>query len=306
MAEQFQVLVGRPGASRRIALVGIPHDAASTLGRPGARYAPAEIRRALGWFLNRVRDGRVYDVEAGRIVAFTDLVVEDHGDVPVPAHDHLRVLETAREKLESLLADDVFVIATGGDHSVSLAGLRAFSARARGSLGIIQVDAHLDLVDENFRQGRYSGSSPMRRALELGPYRPQNLVQVGVRSFNYPDQFEFIQAQGIRQLPAAAIHAAGAREAGRQALTWARQGTGGVYLTIDVDALDPAFAPGTGADEPGGLTSAQLLELVRLLAPRVGVMDVVEVNPMADRGGVTSTLAAQAIFTAIVARAAEG
>lgn len=304
MADEPRLLFGTPGAPQRIALVGIPYDAAQTLGRPGARYAPAEVRKYLEWSRMRIRENRVYDVTAGRMVSFAGVAVEDHGDVPIAAHDHLRVLDTARAKVEELLAGGAFVITVGGDDSTTIAGLGALAGVASGPLELIMLDAHLDLVDENFRQGKYSGSSPARRALEMGPYRPERLVQIGVRGFNYPDQFEFIQAQGIRHIPAAAVHARGAAEAARQALEWA--GDGGIFLSLDVDALDPAFAPGSGWDEPGGLTSAQVLELVRLLAPRARVFNVVETNPAYDRNGVTANLVALCIFTAIAARAADG
>jgi formiminoglutamase/agmatinase len=164
----------------------------------------------------------------------------------------------------------------------------------------------LDLVEENPRQGRYSGSSPMRRALEMGRFQPRNLVQVGVRGFNYPDQYEFIAREQIHHITASKVHSMGALAAAEQALEWASSGGAKVYLTFDMDALDYSCAPGTGADEGGGLTSAQILQFMRIAAPRVDAMDIVEVNPMADQQDATSGLAAQIIFTVIAARVGVG
>lgn len=299
----MKLLFGSEDANRRISLFGIPYDTSATLGRPGARYAPDRIRTALRWNLNRVRGG-VYDVEQRRIVSFAAAAVVDHGDIAVAGHDHLETLGRAQTLMSELLADGSFPIVLGGDHSVSLPLLRAFHDHFSGPLGIIQLDAHLDLVDENPRQGRYSGSSQMRRALEFGRFAPTRLVQVGVRGFNYPDQYDFIAEQGIQHLTAGEVHAIGGVAAARRALELAGAREHPVFFTIDVDCLDPAFAPGTGGDEPGGLTSAQVLEFVREVAPAVQAMDIVEVNPMADRGDITSVLAAQLIFTAITSRMA--
>ena len=298
------LLIGAQDATRRIALFGIPYDTSATLGRPGARYAPDRIRAALRWNLYRVRDGGVYDVERRQVVRFDDAAVSDHGDIFVSGHDHLATLERARVMMREILSAGSFPIVLGGDHSVSLPLLQAFHEHFPGPLGIIQLDAHLDLVDENPRQGRYSGSSQMRRALEFGRFVPSRLVQVGVRGFNYPDQYDYIAQQGIQHLTAGEVHAMGGRAAAMRALELAGAGEAPVFFTLDVDCLDPAFAPGTGADEPGGLTSAQVLEFVRTVAPAVQAMDIVEVNPMADQSDVTSTLAAQFVFTAITARLA--
>lgn len=298
------LLVGTASAGRRMGLFGVPYDTSASLGRPGARYAPARIREALRWNLNRVRDGAVFDVEARRLVRFDDVALWDYGDVVVSGHDHLATLDRARRRMAELLEPGVFPIVMGGDHSVSLPLLQAFHDHYDGPLGIIQMDAHLDLVDESPTQGRYSGSSQIRRALEMGRYHPERLVQVGVRGFNYPDHYAYVAGQGIRQITAAEVHERGGQGAAEAALESAASGGARVYLTLDLDCLDPAFAPGTGADEPGGLTSAQVLAFVRRTITRVQALDIVEVNPLADRRETTSALAAQIIFTAVAARAA--
>jgi len=300
------VLLGNEGSARRIGLFGVPYDSPTSLGRPGARYAPERIRGALRWNLHRVRDGAFYDVEGRSLVRLDGLALLDFGDSGVIGYDHAASLEEARRLAAEVLDSGTFPLALGGDHAVSAPLLKAFHDRFEGPLGILHVDAHLDLVDENPVQGRYSGSSPMRRALELGRFRPGNLVQVGVRGFNYPDQYEYIQSQGIHHITASEVHEMGGLEAAARALEYASAGGARVYLSLDMDALDYPFAPGTGADEGGGLTSSQVLRFIRAVAPRIDGMDIVETNPVFDRQDVTSGLAAQIVFTVLSARAAAG
>ncbi|HPU01277.1 MAG: agmatinase family protein [Firmicutes bacterium] len=301
-----KIFFGAADAPKRIAILGVPFDSASTLGWPGARYAPARIRTALGWNLNRVQDGAFYDVDAGRVICMNDYAVVDYGDCFVHGADHLKTLENARQLMAAALQAGAFPIALGGAHEVSIPLLQAFHDCTEGPLGIIHVDAHLDLVDENPRQGRHSGSSPMRRALEMGRYSPQRLVQVGVRGFNYAHQYDYIQRMGIHHVTASRFHEIGAKEAAQLALEKAAAGGARVYLSLDIDVFDYPFAPGAGADEAGGLISAQVLQFLREVAPHIGAMDIVEVNPLIDRRDVTSSLAAQIIFTVIAARVAAG
>jgi agmatinase len=301
-----KLLFGKPDAPRRIALLGVPFDSASTLGRPGARYAPARIRTALGWNLNRVRNGAFYDVEAERIVRLDGYAVEDYGDIFIAGYDQIETLKNAQQAMTDVLRSGAFPIVLGGDHEVSIPLLQAFHDHQDKHLGIIHVDAHLDLLDESPQQGRFSGSSPMRRALEMGRFLPKNLVQVGVRGFNYPDQYDYIVSQGIHHLSASKVHAIGGHAAAERALEIASAGNASIYLTLDMDALDYAFAPGTGADESGGLNSAQILQFMRVVAPHVDAMDIVEVNPLTDQQDATSGLAAQIIFTVISSRVSAG
>lgn len=293
---------GNAQAQQRIGLFGIPYDTPAGLGQPGARYAPEAVRKALRWPVMRVRDGTVFDVEGERLVSFGDCAFLDYGDIDVSGHDHLGTLSEAAKLMGQVLSVGDFPIAIGGDHSTTLPLLQAFHDYFEGPLGIIHVDAHLDLVDENPRQGRYSGSSQIRRAMEMERYSPTRLVQVGVRGFNYPDQYEYVVGNAVTHITAARFHAMGASAAAVEALGIASSGGAKVFLTIDIDVLDPCCAPGSGADEPGGLTSSQLLSFVRELAPHVQAMDVVEINPMRDLHDVTATVGAYLVMTATVAR----
>lgn len=260
------------------------------------------MRQALSWFWNRVREGRVFHVDGGRVLDFGLVDFRDYGDVEVPAWDHERALRRIADAVGGVLADGRVPIAVGGDHSVTYGCLLAAARAVRGHLGLIQVDAHLDLLDDSPRQGRFSGSSWLRRALELESYRGRNVVQIGVRGYNYAEHHAFVQQQGILQVTSRQLAEEGPAAVARRALARAREGTEAVYLTLDIDAVDSPFGPGSGWMEPGGLTSQQLLELVWHLAPAVHFFDVTEVNPAYDVHGMTAGLAARAIFDFMAAR----
>lgn len=301
----LHILCGNPKASKRIALIGVPFDSAASISKPGSRYAPAKIRTALiDWNIFRVQDGTFYDVDAGRLIRMDDYAFIDYGDCFINGADHLQTFKNARNLMTDALKEGAFPIAMGGAHEISIPLLQAFHDYQDGPLGIIHMDAHLDLVDENQRQGRLSGSSPMRRALEMGRYGPKRLVQVGVRGFNYAEQYEYIQRMGIHHISAAKMHEIGAKEAAKIALEKATACGARVYLSLDIDAIDYAFAPGTGSEESGGLTSAQVLQFMRIVAPYIGAMDIVEVNPLIDQQDATSILASQIIFTVMAERIA--
>jgi agmatinase len=164
-----------------------------------------------------------------------------------------------------------------------------------GSVAVIHFDAHFDLLDESARQGRFSHSSGMRRSLELGRVNAASSIQVGIRHFNFPRSREFAEAAGLEQVTARRFHELGAAAVSARILERVERADHVVW-SFDIDVVDPAHAPGAGAHEPGGLTSAQTIECVRLLAPRCDAFAITEVNPMKDVGEMTSTLAAYLVF----------
>ncbi len=157
-------------------------------------------------------------------------------------------------------------------------------------MGLIQGDAHNDLMHFSDRQGSYSGSSGMRRSLELERLAGPNLVQVGLRGYATVEQYEIGLEKGVRRIGATAFARMGPEAVAQQALAWAGEGTEAIYLTVDLDVLNPGEAPGTGWPEPGGLTGQQLLDLVRCLAPQVAAFDIAELNPVYDSPARTTAL----------------
>jgi len=285
----------------RFAIIGFPWDFGASLGRPGARHGPEEIRRSAAWNLNRIRQDRVWDVEGGRIVDLSAVEISDRGDVPISAHDTEATFGRVQAQVAEALAEQQLPIVLGGDHSISLPPISALAA-VRERVGIVQLDAHLDLVDFDPRQGSFSQSSQIRRALELPQMDARRLIQVGLRGLNYPEMHDFCRAQGITQLTAAEALDAGAEAVAERCLTVAGADGAAIYLTLDIDALDPASAPGAGAHEHGGLTPRFVSALIRRLAPTVEAFDIAEVNPLFDVHGMTANLASKLIWDLILAR----
>jgi len=292
---------GAAPARHRFSVIGFPWDFGSSLGRPGARYGPEEIRKSAAWNLNRIREGRVWDVEGGQVVDLNAVEIADQGDVEIAAHDTELTFQRAQAMVTEALAGDRFPIVLGGDHAISLPPIRALAA-ARQRIGIVQLDAHLDLVDFSPRQGSLSQSNQIRRALELPQMSAARLIQVGLRGLNYPEYADFCRQQGITQLTAGEALEQGAEAVAARCLDVAGADGAAIYLTLDIDALDPSSAPGAGAHEHGGLTPRFVSALIRRLAPAVSAFDIAEVNPMFDLHGMTSNLASKLMWDLILAR----
>lgn len=267
-----------------VALLGIPFDGGSSY-RPGSRFAPREIRQHSSLI-------RPYN-PALQVSPFEVLRVADVGDVdvnPIGIEDTFVRVEQA---VGALLDAKVIPLCVGGDHSLSLPLLRAV-VRRHGPVGMVHVDSHQDMWEEYFGN-KYFHGTPFRRAVEEGLLDTKRVLQIGIRGPVYAEaDFDFARRNGIRWVTAPQL----AREGLGWVIDQLRAVHGGpVYLSFDVDGVDPAFAPGTGTPEVGGLTSREALELVRALVgvPLVGA-DVVEVSPPYDHAGITALLAANIVF----------
>lgn len=285
---------------RPLAILGVPFDGAATLGWPGARYAPAEVRENLSWMTQRVEDGLIYWIDRDAVVPFSADRIEDAGDVAVIPHDLMATLAATRDRVRALSGDGRIPVVVGGDDSILFPAVGGVHDALPGTVAVVHFDAHLDLTDGNPRQGTHSQSSGMRRALELERVDPRRCVQVGTRNFNFPSSKAFIDRVGLTEIPAARVHAEGMAAA----IATIERVTGEadhLVVAVDVDVLDPAHAPGVGWHEPGGLTTRQLLDALLALAPRADGWCFNEVNPMTDARSQTSILAANLIFQVAVA-----
>lgn len=283
------------------AILGFPWDGGASLGRPGARYAPKAIREALEWFQNRIIDQQVYHVEKRKLIDLKASSFFDQGDIDIVAYSAEKTMQKAEERISQILSEGLFPFILGGDHSISYPGIKALHDSTSGEIGIIQFDAHLDLVDDSPIQGKFSQSSQMRRALELPRVKPQHIIQIGVRSYNYPWYQDYLQQNPIVQITAKEVHQKPSHELIQQVFN-ALQSVEKIYLTFDIDVLDPAYAPGTGANESGGLTPVQCFDLLDELYTRVDMMDIAEVNPLYDHQEITSSLAAKIVFDCYTSR----
>jgi len=228
------------------------------------------------------------------VAPFDRLNVADVGDIDAPPVSIEKCYDAVETRIGSLVDAGARPIVIGGDHSITLPVLRAL-ARRRGPLALVQFDAHIDTWDEYFG-GKYFHGTPFRRAIEERIVDPKRFIQVGIRGPMYgEDDFDFHREHGITMVDIEQVKERGA--------AWAigeihRVATGGAYMTFDIDAVDPAFAPGTGTPEVGGLTSHEAQRLVRGLAglSLVGG-DIVEVAPPFDGPGqITALLAANLMF----------
>jgi agmatinase len=253
-----------------VAIVGAPTDDLVS-DRPGARFGPRAIRAAgcpAGPHLE------------ARIDAFAELHVLDFGDAPVLPADPVRTHEAIERTVDQVIDAGALPVVLGGDHSITEPVVRAL-ARRRGPVGLVHFDTHTDTGETVFGVSLSHGT-PMLRLVEAGDVDPARYVQIGLRGY-WPGEPEFSwQAdKGITSLFMHDVRDRGIRAVIEDAV--AVMGGGPAYLTVDVDVLDPAFAPGTGTPEPGGMTPTDLLWAVREVATRVNLVgaDVVEVAPTA-------------------------
>jgi agmatinase len=255
----------------RVGVLGIPFDANSSFIRGPAR-APGAIRRALS-----SEAGNTYS-ERGVEVWPSDAVV-DHGDLRVPARAGVRAPIDAIERgVTEALTDTPQLLSLGGDHAVTYPVLRAVAKRW-GPIALLQFDAHPDLYPD-YEGNPYSHASPMARILEEGLVG--RLVQVGIRS-GTPEQSELARRHRVEVHPARSL----------PQLPRLRFSTP-VYVSIDIDGIDPAFAPGVSHPEPGGLSVRHVLDVIAALrAPCIVGADVVELNPRRDPTGLTALVAAK-------------
>ena len=277
------------------------YDTTTSKGYPGARYAPEQIRKSLQWIKNRIEDGMLFDVEADRLIDMSKFEIKDYGDTDkISRYDNKKALDEIKSNIDKIYEEGYSPILLGGDHSTGWPGIKALHDNTKGKIGIIHVDSHLDLVKESPIQGLYSGSSQMRRASELERISAENFVQIGMRSYNSPEHYHFIKDSKITLIPANQVLETSIEEVAKKALEVASRGTDHIYMSVDIDVLDSAFAPGSGANEPGGLTSYQLFKFVKLVAPYIDAIDIVEVNPLMDYNNMTSIVASKLLFDYII------
>jgi len=277
-------------------LLGVPYDGQSTLGYPGSRDAPERVRRCAGWINMRIEGGKIYCLETNEEYEVGDKLLVDRGDLDVYPHDVLATFASTVHGVRDTIAGGRVPIVIGGDDSILFPVAQGVHDALPGRIGIVHFDAHLDLMDESPRQGRYSQSSGMRRALELERVSPRDCIQLCERHFNFPASGRFKRENGLVHLSARDVLKMGPQETVRHALEHTA-GANHLFLSFDIDAIDPAYAPGAGAHEPGGISSAEALEMVELLAPHCAAMAITEVNPATDHVDQTSMLAAYLAFS---------
>jgi guanidinopropionase len=281
----FRLPLLKDPAAADIALIGLPWDGGTT-NRPGTRHGPRDIRTMSTLIRPYHHVTRTSPYEQCRVADFGDAPVN-----PIDIADTLRVVEAFYGPFH---AAGVTPLTAGGDHLITLPVLRAIARN--GPVGLIQFDAHSDTNDSYFGGHRYTHGTHVRRGIEEGLIDPKRTVQIGIRGTRYsPGGNDFSEAQGIRTITIEEFFSLGVEAVVKEIRRVI--GGGPAYLTFDVDAIDPAYAPGTGTPEVGGYSVFQAQQMVRGLAglDLIGG-DVVEVSPPFDLTGNTALVGATIMF----------
>ncbi len=286
-----------------VAILGAPVDIGAT-NRPGARLGPRAIRHA-GYFGAPNTD--LYHIGL-RVHPTRVLRIVDFGDAPCPPHSLEMAHAAVWTKVTQALQAGAVPIILGGDHSITQPAATAVAQQyGFGRVGVVHLDAHPDTGAFSYGPALLGHGTPMRRLIESGAVPGRNFVQVGLRGYWPPGRaFEWMSAHHMRWHTMAEIEDRGFDAVLDDAVAEACDGPDFTYLSIDVDVLDPAFAPGTGTPEPGGISSAELLRAVRRIASTVKLvaMDVVEVSPPFDGpGAITAEVAHRTVLEAVSALA---
>jgi guanidinobutyrase len=269
-----------------VAVLGIPMDI-GTSWRSGTRFGPKQIREQSAMI-------RPYNLQTGA-APFDSLQIADIGDLAINTFSLSDSLRIITESYDAILKHDVIPVAMGGDHSLTLPILRAIAAK-HGPVALVHVDAHADVNDHMFGE-RETHGTVFRRAYEEGLLNTERTYQIGLRGTGYSAE-DFTEAQGW----GFQMHLA--PELWHRSLTplgtEIRREIGAdvpVYISYDIDSLDPAYAPGTGTPEIGGLSTAQAMELIRALRGlNVVGCDLVEVSPPYDTSGNTALTGANLLY----------
>jgi agmatinase len=285
--------------SADVVIVGAPMDDFVS-DRPGTRYGPGEIRRGY----DGGGDPEAYHMDLG-IDPFEALTIVDHGDAEVVPGDGHASHRAIGAIVGNVLEAGAIPVILGGDHSIAYPDVVAVAGSYEdGDLAVVQFDAHADTATELWGVERSHGT-PFRHLVDEGVLPGDRLVQVGLRGY-WPTraEFEWARESGVRWHRMEAVYEQGI-DATTDSVLSELAGAQAVFLSVDIDVLDPAYAPGTGTPEPGGMTTRELLRSVRRIALTIDLagMDVVEVSPPYDHGGITAVAAHRVVLEALSATA---
>lgn len=268
-----------------VAILGVPFDSGTSY-RSGTRFGPRKIRETslMIWGHNSTL----------QVTPLKKLTVIDYGDVSVIPTSIEHTMAAITNTASEIIATGTTLIALGGDHSIALPLLRAH-AKKYGPVSLVHIDAHIDTWEAEFEAIPYSHGTPFRHALQEGLIREGEYVQIGIRGpVSGENDYADNVALGARMITIHEVVEKGISEILKEVHGRLQ---GPVYVSVDIDSADPAFAPGTGTPEVGGFTSYQLLQLIRgLHGLNLIGFDLVEVSPPFDHGDITAILASNIVF----------
>ena len=286
-------------ADADVVILGAPVDGLAT-HRPGARFGPRAIRSC-------IEGGgrpRAPHLDLG-VDPFLDLQVVDHGDAAVAPGRGEENLSAIKNAVARVVKADAVPIVLGGDHSISYPDIAAVAERYEfGELAVVHFDAHADTATELWGV-KYGHGSPFRHLVDENIIRGDRLIQVGLRGYwPNPEEFQWMRDAGIRWHRMEQVTEIGI-DAVVNSILYEIGDAKALFLSVDVDCLDPAHAPGTGTPEPGGMTTRELLRAVRFLVVERGLvgLDLVEVSPPYDHAEITAIAAHRIVLEALSALA---
>ncbi|MDG1210319.1 MAG: agmatinase [Paracoccaceae bacterium] len=273
------------GSGLDIGVCGVPYDGGVT-NRPGPRHGPREVRNQSSLIRGINQATGAAPFERMKVADIGDAWIEKPFEL-VGAHNEIQAY------FERVKSAGIRPLTCGGDHSVSLPILRALAKD--GPVGMIHIDAHADTGDD-YGGSRFHHGAPFKVAVDEGLLDPKRTAQIGIRGTLYsPDMWKFSYDSGMRVMLMEEVEEKGWRAAMAEALEFV--GPGPIYVSFDIDCLDPSFAPGTGTPEAGGLTMREAQGMVRMLAGQeIMGADMVEVSPPFDNSGVTALNGATMMF----------
>jgi agmatinase len=270
-------------AGADVAILGAPFDEGVSY-RPGTRFGPRAIRTAEDVAFPVARPHMELGVDP-----YAELDIVDYGDVEVRSSDLGRSHALLRQGVAEILAAGAIPVVLGGDHSLSTPVLHALAEHhGVGGFSVVHFDTHADTGGDEWEAPH---GVPFHKAVIDGHLEGHNIVQIGLRgAWPFPEEFQWMREAGFRWHTMGEIIERGIGPVVNDAIEHARARAPRTYLTVDIDVLDPAFAPGTGTAEPGGLMTRELLWAVRTVAARLDLcaMDIVEVSPPFDPAGITA------------------
>jgi agmatinase len=289
-------------ANADVAIVGAPFDEGVS-SRPGARFGPRAIRMAPTAY----GPNDAWSIQL-RTSPYEKLKAVDAGDAPIVPTRFERSLRVIHEKVYRVASAGPIPLVLGGDHSITYPSAAAVARHVwPRKLGVLHFDAHADTGADQWGNLHAHGQ-PMRRLIEEGWVAGRNFVQIGLRGY-WPDRetFDWMDEQGMRGHPMTEIEERGSEAVLADAIAEALDGPEVIYLSVDIDVVDPGMAPATGTPEAGGMLGRELLRAVRQIVSQVELvgMDVVEVSPPYDHAEVTAILAHRCVIEAISALAAK-
>lgn len=278
-----------------VVIVGAPMDDMVT-NRPGTRLGPRAIRAAI----EGGGEPGIWDMDLG-IDAFAELQVVDHGDAAVVPSDPEASHRAIYEAVKRIVDAGAVPMILGGDHSIAYPDIKAVAeAHPSGSLAVVQFDTHADTAAEIWGVKRSHGS-PFRHLVDEGILPGERLIQVGLRGgWPYAEEFAWMRGAGVRWHRMETVIERGIDAVMTTVLKQIADASA-LFLSVDIDVLDPAFAPGTGTPQPGGMSTRELLRAIRRLIAERGLagMDVVEVSPPYDHADITALAARQVVLDAL-------